>query len=129
MNIEVANNKLLRILRGLTDESDDTAKTLFDRIGDKWDKSVWKKEVHFNSWRDWAYGKKQLDTETVTKYDYPDFNEIGGGYGQACEWIPIALVLVGGVLSVTIVLFLIAGVIVIVIFSVRRKNKQPKSGP
>ncbi|MFH1369820.1 MAG: right-handed parallel beta-helix repeat-containing protein [Planctomycetota bacterium] len=101
----------------------DTAKTLFDRIGDGWDKSVWRKEVHFNSYRDWAYGQGQ---PAIVRPAYEE-TEIET-YGYRPEWIPIALIL-AGLLASTVVLFVIAAVVVIIIILMRRKNKQPKSGP
>ena len=36
---------------------EETAKGLFERIGDEWDKEVWRKEEHFKKYRNWAYGE------------------------------------------------------------------------
>lgn len=35
----------------------ETAKGLFERIGDDWDKEVWCKEEHFRKYQSWAYGE------------------------------------------------------------------------
>jgi parallel beta-helix repeat protein len=37
-------------------EDQKTAKELFEKIGDNWERNVWRKEEHFRKYQTWAYG-------------------------------------------------------------------------
>jgi parallel beta-helix repeat protein len=39
-------------------EDKETAKGLFEKIGDNWDRNIWKKEEYFRTYQAWAYGSK-----------------------------------------------------------------------
>jgi parallel beta-helix repeat protein len=39
-------------------EDKETAKGLFEKIGDNWDRNVWKKEEYFKTYQAWAYGSE-----------------------------------------------------------------------
>jgi parallel beta-helix repeat protein len=102
----------------------DTAKTLFDRIGDDWDRDVWRKEVHFNTYRDWAYGRG--DIEPLLKSERLIHEQPKPG--SSARYIPVFLMFAAGGLAALFMLGLAAGVTVIIILLVRRKGNKPGSG-
>ncbi len=58
----------------------ETAKKLFEQIGDGWDRWLWKKELHFNKYRSWAYGERELEAVKIadSNADRPSGNKIWG---------------------------------------------------
>jgi parallel beta-helix repeat protein len=58
-------------------EDKKTAKELFEKIGDNWNRNVWKKEEHFRTYQTWAYGPKTHRPRPVkeTKSSFEKFIE------------------------------------------------------
>jgi parallel beta-helix repeat protein len=106
----------------------DMAKTLFDRIGDNWDRDIWRKDVHFNSYRNWAYGRARSNLEPI-----PDgSHESDATHGQPTqknhvENIPLFFILAAGTLAAFVFLGMVTAIIVLIIILIlRRKNKQTR---
>jgi parallel beta-helix repeat protein len=65
----------------------ETAKPLFERIGDDWDRDVWCKEEHFRKYRSWAYGEPSA--QPAPKSEQGKKSE-GFGFYKILDWLTCA---------------------------------------